>query len=105
MTRLDWEKQNAKEKLWFRSPEHVEAVVAHSKTRRVKKSWRDAKAKSDRAKLSIKETPAFQRGVNSGRKQEREAIITKLDAIKGEVSWDFEQQIHQLIKELKEEKE
>jgi hypothetical protein len=41
----------------------------------------------------------------AGRKQEREAIITKLGAIKGEVSWDFEQQIHQLIKELKEEKE
>lgn len=40
-----------------------------------------------------------------GRKQERKEIITKLDAIKGEVSWDFETQIHQLIKELKEETE
>ena len=39
-----------------------------------------------------------------GRRQEREAIIKKLDAIKGEVSWDFENQILQLIEELKESK-
>ena len=38
-----------------------------------------------------------------GRKQERKEIITKLDAIKGEVSWDFESQIHQLIEELRRE--
>ena len=103
MSRLDWEKQNAKEKLWFRTPEHVEAVVSHSNTRRVKKSWRDAKAKSDRAKLSQKDPSAFQRGVNCGKAQERQTIITKLDAIRAKESWAFESEIYQLIETLRKE--
>jgi hypothetical protein len=40
---------------------------------------------------------------DSGRKQEREEIITKLDAIEAKSSWDFEEQIQQLIEELRKE--
>lgn len=45
-------------------------------------------------------TQAFE----DGRRQERQRIIEKLDAIEGEVSWDFESQIYNLIEELKAEK-
>jgi hypothetical protein len=40
---------------------------------------------------------------DAGRLEERAAIITKLDAIEGKSSWDFEEQIQQLIKELRRE--
>ena len=44
---------------------------------------------------------AFQRGINYGKAQKRQEIISKLDAIKAEVSWNFETQIYQLIEELR----
>ena len=39
-----------------------------------------------------------------GGKQERERIIEMLEAVRGENSWDFESQIDEIIKNLKEEK-
>jgi len=39
----------------------------------------------------------------NGRKQERERIIEMLEAVKGEVSADFESQIEGIIQELRKE--
>ena len=39
-----------------------------------------------------------------GRSQERERIIEMLQGVRGENSWDFETQIEEIIRNLKEEK-
>ena len=39
-----------------------------------------------------------------GRSQERERIIEILEGVRGENSWDFETQIEEIIRNLKEEK-
>jgi hypothetical protein len=39
-----------------------------------------------------------------GRSQERERIIEMLEGVRGENSWDFETQIEEIIRNLKEEK-
>jgi hypothetical protein len=39
-----------------------------------------------------------------GRSQERERIIEILEGVRGENSWDFETQIEEIIRSLKEEK-
>jgi len=38
---------------------------------------------------------------NQGIRTERQRLVKVLEAIQGEVSWDFEQQIQELIDELK----
>jgi hypothetical protein len=39
-----------------------------------------------------------------GRSQERERIIEMLEGVRGENSWDFETQIEEIIRNLKEQK-
>jgi hypothetical protein len=45
----------------------------------------------------------FEAGYHEGQKSERKRIIDLIENIKGEISWDFEIQIQQLIQQLKSE--
>lgn len=55
------------------------------------------------SKKQQKKASAFERGVNCGKAQERQTIITKLDAIRAKESWGFESEIYELIETLREE--
>ena len=46
---------------------------------------------------------SFQRGINCGKAQERQTIISKLDAIRTKSSWDFQSEIYELIEALRKE--
>jgi hypothetical protein len=83
MTKFDWEKQNRKEMVSksFDLPatednQWVKDAEKHSKKRALAKKYRNT-----RVSLAIKrkkEAPAFNRGVESGKIQERERILKDL---------------------------
>ena len=80
MTRLDWEGQNRKELAGpvDESLKLLNDAAKHSRKRAQQKKYRQRKI--SRAIKAKSEKPAFNRGVLSGKIQERERIINLLNA-------------------------